>query len=134
MEDPLLVSSNHIAITLTGEVENPGTFEFPKGVTLQKVLENHPLLPEAHKNKLNLKSKVYDNTTINIEKEPRIWVTLKQGKNDSIEIEVPEGCTLKKLFQDRNITPSQFKKDYGKVTRKLNDREIIELTPKETKN
>lgn len=123
-----------IVLSINGEVENPGSYEFPKGVTLEKVFEKIKLLPDANIKRLKMKSKIYNNMTVIVEKEPKIQVTLKRGADDSLTVETIEGITLKKFFDFNNVDLTQYKRNYGRMNRKLKNGEVIELIPREIKN
>jgi hypothetical protein len=65
------IASQHVEITILGEVESPGTYVLPVGSTLDMALKMAKPLESADLKRLKMEAKVRDGQTLTIKKEKK---------------------------------------------------------------
>ena len=119
-----------VNITIEGAVEHPGSYSFPRGITLSKVFEQIVLKEDADIKGLKLKSKILNDQKIVVKKMPSITVYVEGAVKNKGIYSVPKNTTIKKLLQI--VTPEENAdlKLLGPLGRKLVSEEVIKVQEK----
>lgn len=125
---PSIVTEVNVAVD--GAVERPGSYSFPKGITLSKVLEHTGLKEDADIKGLKLKSKILHDQKIMVKTIPLITVYVEGTVKNKGAFTVPKDMTLKKIL--KKVSPEQNAnlKLLGPLERKLVSGEIIKIQEK----